>query len=81
MSMPVNLHAHAMVALVAQKDAERLYRPYDGSWPSMDDCLEAERLYDVAFEADAQTTREAFKDVARWLCGQGELPKKEGKAA
>jgi len=76
----MNHHAHAMVALVAQKDAEHLYHPPDGSWPSMDDCLEAERLYDVAFEADARATQKAFDEVTRWLCGQGELPKK-GRAA
>lgn len=70
-----------MIALVAQKDAERLYAPSDGSWPSMDACFEAERLYDLASEAQGQTTLDAMIDVERWLCGKGEIPKKEGRAA
>ncbi len=77
----MNLHAHAMIALVAQHDAEHLYHPDHGDWPSMDACFEAERLYDLAFEAQERATPEAMLDVERWICGEGEIPKKEERAA
>lgn len=75
-------YGYAMVALVAKTDAEAIYRQ-SGGHPNWDDWVEAERLYDIAFEAQEYTTRKAFDEVNQWLCGKIEtLPKpKKGRAA